>query len=142
MDLLNIKPDMVIHCAGLANVEACEADPQAAYHINVSLSVNVAQACKEQGIFLYTSQPIIFSPAKNNWYLKKKCLHPLMSMAKPNWKPKNRILDVSADNLSIRTNFYGWGPSYRSSFSDMIIQNIRSKRTVSLLTIFITRRSS
>jgi dTDP-4-dehydrorhamnose reductase len=46
--LEKIQPDIVIHCAGLTNVEKCENDPSLAQHVNVELAVNVATACKEK----------------------------------------------------------------------------------------------
>ncbi|NLD45589.1 MAG: sugar nucleotide-binding protein, partial [Clostridiaceae bacterium] len=43
--LETIQPSLVIHTAGLTNVETCEAYPDLAQHINVDLSINVAKAC-------------------------------------------------------------------------------------------------
>ena len=45
-----IRPHIVIHTAGLTNVEECEAKPGLAQHINVQLTVNVAQACAKLGL--------------------------------------------------------------------------------------------
>lgn len=135
-DLQKIKPDIVIHCAGLANVEACEADPHAAQHINVTLSVTVADACKQQEIcFVYISTDHLFSGEKP-LVSEEETPSPVNEYGRTKLEAENRILDISAGNLSIRTNFYGWGPSYRNSFSDIIIQNIRNKKTVSLFDDF------
>jgi hypothetical protein len=49
---------------------------------------------------------------------------------------ENRILAISKENLVIRTNFYGWGTSYRDSFSDFIISNLRKGKTISLFKDF------
>ncbi|MEO8171650.1 MAG: SDR family oxidoreductase [Sediminibacterium sp.] len=135
-DLEKIQPDIVIHCAGLANVEACEADPEAAHHINVVLSVNVAKACKEQGVrFVYISTDHLFS-GKDPLVSEEERPSPLNEYGRTKLEAENRIFDISDKNISIRTNFYGWGPSYRSSFSDMIIYNMRNNQTVSLFTDF------
>ena len=34
--------------------------------------------------------------------------------------------------LIIRTNFFGWGTKYRKSFSDIIIQKLKKKKTIKL----------
>ena len=34
---------------------------------------------------------------------------------------------INNDSLIIRSNFYGFGTSYRRSFSDFVIDNIRNK---------------
>ena len=50
-DLINqikeISPDVVIHTAGLTNVDLCEENPKLAHYVNCSLSGNVAFVCKE-----------------------------------------------------------------------------------------------
>ena len=40
-----IRPQMVIHTAGLTNVEECDANPDLARHVNVDLAEHVSQAC-------------------------------------------------------------------------------------------------
>jgi len=43
----NFKPDYVIHAAAVANTLFCDENPEIAYKINVTGSINVAKACKE-----------------------------------------------------------------------------------------------
>jgi dTDP-4-dehydrorhamnose reductase len=136
MVLEKIRPDIVIHCAGLANVEACEADPAAAYHINVTLSLNVAGACKKQAVsFVYISTDHLFS-GQQPLVTEDEIPAPVNEYGRTKLEAEKRILDISGNNLSIRTNFYGWGTSYRHSFSDMIIQHTRNNRMVSLFDDF------
>ena len=40
------------------------------------------------------------------------------------------ILKNCTNSLIIRTNFFGWGPVYRSSFSDYIIYNLKQKHII------------
>lgn len=39
------RPDVVINCAGLTDLDACEADPDAAYRVNAIGPRNLAMAC-------------------------------------------------------------------------------------------------
>ena len=39
------KPEVVLHCAAMANVDACENDPQAAHRVNGELPGEIAAAC-------------------------------------------------------------------------------------------------
>jgi len=134
--LKNIQPAVVIHCAGLANVEACEANPEEAYHVNVDLSVNVAQACKENNVQLvYISTDHLFS-GKNPLVSEEEPVSPMNMYGKTKYEAEKKILTISDKFLAIRTNFYGWGPTYRSSFSDFIIDNLRSGHPVSLFDDF------
>src|SRR5512143_1417907 len=45
-------PDWVIHCAALADLEACEADPSLARSLNAELPGQLAAACSRRGISL------------------------------------------------------------------------------------------
>ena len=44
--LLAAKPDLVIHCAAMTNVDGCESNSDAAFLLNETGSRNVALACK------------------------------------------------------------------------------------------------
>lgn len=134
--LRTFKPDFVIHCAGLANVEFCEANPAIAYHVNVAISENVAIACKENGIQLaYICTDHIFSGNKP-LVTESEPVSPVNVYGKTKLDGESAVLSVSKNFLSIRTNFYGWGPKYRRSFSDMIIDNLTKGEQVSLFEDF------
>ena len=136
LEVQNIRPDVVIHCAGLTSVEACEEDPELAHHINVDLSVNVAEACRNNNVQLvYISTDHLFSGDKP-LVSEEEPPSPINIYGKTKFEAEKKILEVSADFLAIRTNFYGWGPTYRQSFSDMIIYKLRSGITVSLFNDF------
>ncbi len=45
---------------------------------------------------------------------------------------EGRVLDAHSQSLVVRTNFYGWGPSYRRSFSDVIVGALRSGKELNL----------
>jgi dTDP-4-dehydrorhamnose reductase len=44
--MLAEKPDLVIHCAAMTNVDGCESDRETAFLLNGTGSDNVARACK------------------------------------------------------------------------------------------------
>lgn len=43
-------------------------------------------------------------------------------------------MDTNPRALVARTNFFGWGPSYRRSFSDQIIDALRANQPIQLFT--------
>jgi dTDP-4-dehydrorhamnose reductase len=134
--LESCQPDVVIHCAGLANVEACEANPVLAKHVNVDLSVNVALACKQCGVQLvYISTDHLFA-GDRELVSEDEPTNPVNEYGKTKLEAEKKVLQISDFFLAVRTNFYGWGPSYRRSFSDMIIDNLREGKRVSLFEDF------
>jgi dTDP-4-dehydrorhamnose reductase len=42
------------------------------------------------------------------------------------------VLEALPEALVIRTNFFGWGPSYRRTFMEFIIEALRSGKSVTL----------
>ncbi len=114
------QPDIVIHTAGLTNVEECEANPELAQLVNVNLSENVAKACAKLKItHVHISTDHLFSGDKK-LITEEESVAPLNVYAQTKAEAEQRVLDSNPDALIIRTNFYGWGPTYRQSFSDYI----------------------
>src|SRR3989338_1733288 len=59
------RPDAVVHCAALANVDACESDPQGAKKINSEGTANIARAALDAGaLMIYISTDSVFDGTK------------------------------------------------------------------------------
>jgi dTDP-4-dehydrorhamnose reductase len=127
-----VRPARLIHTVGLTSVEACEQNPGLAYKINVSITANVAQACRDTGVKLvHISTDHLFDGcrafAREDWRPK-----PLNVYGKTKAEAEAMVGEICNDALIIRTNFYGWGPLYRPSFSDTIIGALRRGQTLNL----------
>lgn len=130
--LEELRPAVVIHTAGLTSVEACERNPALAKEINVGLTVNVAKAVKQVGIKLvHISTDHLFDGTKPN-ISEDEPIVPLNEYGKTKGEAEQEVLSFNENSLIVRTNFYGWGPTYRSSFSDMIINNLRAGKKITL----------
>lgn len=126
------EPGIVVHTAGLTSVEACEGNPKLAQRINVELAENVALACARRGLALiHISTDHLFAGDRPN-VDESEPTSPVNAYGRSKAEAELRVLAAHPDALVIRTNFYGWGPSYRASFSDGIISSLRCGRTVNL----------
>lgn len=130
--LEEIGPTAVIHTVGLTNVELCELNQDLAHKVNVDLAVNVALACARLKVpLIHISTDHLFSGEMP--FLDENCKpEPKNVYASTKAKAERCILEVYPESLIIRTNFYGWGPSYRQSFSDFIIKSLRKGQEVTL----------
>lgn len=132
--LEELKPDLIVHTAGLTNVEKCEKNPVVAQHVNVDLALNVALACKAIGLpLVHISTDHLFSGDRQSMR-EEDLISPVNVYARTKAEAESRILDTYPAALVIRTNFYGWGPRYRPSFSDVIIDALRKKEPLTLFT--------
>jgi dTDP-4-dehydrorhamnose reductase len=127
-----VQPQIVIHTAGLTSVEKCEANPDLAQHINVELAVNVAQACAKLALpLIHVSSDHLFS-GKTSLVDEIHSTAPRNIYGRTKAEAEARVLEAHPQALVIRTNFYGWGPSYRRSFSDVVIEALRSGKKLTL----------
>lgn len=127
-----LQPQLVIHAAGLTSVEACEANPVLAKYINVNLSQNLAMVCAKLNIpMVYISTDHLFS-GNESLIDEDFPVSPMNIYAKTKAEAEAYVQHTYPEALIIRTNFYAWGTSYRQSFSDMVINNLRAGKRVSL----------
>jgi dTDP-4-dehydrorhamnose reductase len=127
-----LQPQIVIHTAGLTSVEKCQSDPTLAHQLNVLLAINIAKVCAlfkvplvhistdhlYSGYSAFADESFLTSPV--NVYGRTKA------------EAELRVLDENAEALIIRTNFFGWGTSYRQSFSDYVVHKLRQKSELEL----------
>lgn len=131
-ELKKLQPHLIIHTAGLTNIETCESNPALAKYINVELTRNLTEACKELNInMIYISTDHLFSGTKS-FIDEDYPVSPVNVYSKTKSIAEVFIQDTLSHALIIRTNFYAWGTKYRHSFSDMVINNLREGKKISL----------
>jgi dTDP-4-dehydrorhamnose reductase len=130
-ELERINPDLIVHTAGLTDVDRCEADPAAAHAANAILARVVAQAAGNRSVRLvHISTDHLFS-GDRALVSETEPVHPLNEYARSKWLAEQRVLDACPDALVVRTNFFGWGHATRRSFSDWLLYNLRAGQTIS-----------
>lgn len=130
--LEQLAPDVVIHTAGLTNIERCESEPEVAHHVNVTLAANVAKACAISGTKLAHISTDHLFPGQDSLTDESQLVAPINVYGKTKAEAEIRILEFNPQSLVIRTNFYGWGTSYRHSFSDIVIDSLRAGKKLTL----------
>lgn len=128
----DLEPQFVVHTAGLTNIEKCESAPDIAKYLNVQLAKNMAQACSASQVpLVHISTDHLFK-GDEAYVDEEAILSPINVYAKTKAEAEKQVLDSHSNALVIRTNFYGWGTSYRKSFSDMVINTLRANRKLIL----------
>lgn len=126
------QPQIVVHTAGLTSVEQCVAEPDRAQHVNVELAVNVAKACAKLGLRLVHISTDHLYAGKVPLVDEIFPVVPVNAYGRTKAEAESRVLEAHPQSLVIRTNFYGWGTSYRHSFSDVVIQALRAEKELTL----------
>lgn len=126
------KIKLVVHTAGLTSVEACEADPVRAHHENTYIARQVAAAAARHGVqMVHISTDHLFSD-RDTLYTETDPLDPINVYGSTKAAAEEAVQEVCETALILRTNFYGWGPSYRQSFSDWILSYLAERKSLRL----------
>ena len=127
-----INPDVIVNTIALTSVDACEAVPELAYRINVETAVQLAKSANTLGAKLvHISTDHLYDGIGT---LKSEGDSPtlLNVYAKTKLEADEAVLQARPEALVIRTNFYGWGTSIRSSFSDWILRSLEDGRELTM----------
>ena len=104
------RPDVVIHCAAMADVEMCRQQPEVSWQRNVTGSIHVAQAAEQVGAkCLLCSSDQVYFAVPDNLYAREKrtaeqeCLHrnPDCVCLRLSW-----MYDPSLTERSQRSDFF------------------------------------
>lgn len=125
-------PDFVIHAAGMTNVDDCEENPTKANFINGTLAGNLAKITHELGIkFIHISTDHLFD-GTTSFVSEEKEKNPINAYGFSKAFGEDLVIKNNPDSLIVRCNFFGWGPSYKASFSDFIINNLLNRSKIRL----------
>ena len=127
-----IQPDYIVNCAALTNVDQCEIEVEKAKEVNQLWPKKLAQISLEIGSkLIHISTDHLYDGTKDI-YTEDDLVSPLNVYGKTKAEAEDEVLSINPKALIVRTNFYGWGLSYRKSFSDYILNGLRSSIHLSL----------
>ena len=117
-NLMAAAPDVVIHCAAMTNVDACEADRNLAFKLNEEGSRNVALACSACGARLFAiSTDYVFSgePPREPWAWSETDIprpRTVYGLSKFSGEQMVQMLNSDATVLRIAWLYGAGGPSF------------------------------
>ncbi len=123
-------PDALIHCAALANLEACEADPARARAVNADLPARLAEACARRGVALvHVSTDAVFDGVRGG-YTEADLPHPLSVYAQTKLEGEQRVAALYPAAIIARVNFYGWSLNGERSLAEVFFNNLSAGRAM------------
>ena len=130
--LEQLKPDLLVHTAGLTNVDLCEQQPEEAMHANAALALNVARAANFLGIrLIHISTDHLFDGTQA-LRGEDDAPSPLNAYARTKLQAEQWVQQEHPRAMLVRTNFFGWGNRYRQSFSDWILAGLRAGKPLDM----------
>jgi dTDP-4-dehydrorhamnose reductase len=126
------RPDWMINCAALANLEACDDDPDLARRLNIDLPAQMAKACKARDIpFVHISTDAVFDGRMNSFYKEEDETNPLGIYAQTKLDGERAVLAENPNAIVARVNFYGWSLTGRRSLAEFFFHNLTNNKSMS-----------
>lgn len=120
------QPDWVIHCAALANVDACEADPALAVKLNSELPGKLAKCVARGGARLvHISTDAVFDGERGE-YDEQDSPNPLSVYARTKLEGERAVQEADAESVIARVNLFGWSLSGRRSLAEWFFNNLQA----------------
>jgi len=124
------QPDWVIHCAAMANVDACEADPEQAQQLNSELPGKLAAYVGRGGARLvHISTDAVFDGQKGD-YAEEDLPNPLGVYARTKLEGERRVAAANPEAIIARVNLFGWSLSGTRSLGEFFYNNLSAGKPV------------
>ena len=122
------RPDAVIHCAALANLEAAESDPALAWRLNAELPGQLAQIAHHQGLpFIHISTDAVFDGAAGP-YRETDRPNPPSAYGRSKLAGEQAVSGACPEAMITRVNFYGWSPTGKRSVAEFFYNNLSANQ--------------
>lgn len=124
------QPDWVIHCAALANVDACETNQARAVELNTEvprkLALNVARGGAR---LLHVSTDAVFDGNQGD-FRESDPPNPLSVYARTKLAGEQALAETNPEAIVARVNLFGWSPSGKRSLAEWFFNNLSAGNPV------------
>ncbi|MFN7019132.1 MAG: dTDP-4-dehydrorhamnose reductase [Fimbriimonadales bacterium] len=123
-----LRPELVIHCAAMTNVDACESQPQEAYRVNAFGAEVVASNCQRIGaVCVYLSTDYVFDGAKRAPYHEYDAENPLSVYGRSKFAGEQAVRTLCPRHYIVRVAWlYG---KHRPSFAQFVLEQARAGKS-------------
>ncbi len=119
------QPEVVIHCAAMPNVDACEHQPQQAYRVNAFGTELIASNCQRIGaICVAISTDYVFDGTKGSPYHEYDAPNPLSVYGRSKYAGEQAVRALCPRHYIVRTAWlYGM---HGKSFPHFILERVQA----------------
>lgn len=132
------RPDLVVNCAALTDVDACEREPEKAKVINGNAPGLIAAVCDDHEIpLIHISTDYVFAGASESHYTEEDVKDPIQEYGKTNLAGERNVQLTHDNTIIVRVSFlYGYNRSTESleGFPAWVIDRLRLDENIPLFT--------
>ncbi len=129
-----LNPDVIINCAAMTNVDACETERDMAWKINVGGVEHLVEAARGKGaMIVHVSSDYIFD-GKSGPYAEDDRPEPLSYYGKSKLAGENVVRASGLPHFIARTMvLYGIAPGVKANFALWLIKSLEAGQTVRIV---------
>ena len=128
------SPDYIIHCAGEANVDVCERDPDHAERHIFRMTKSVSQFARSQDAHLISISTDAVSDGSREYLKESDVLNSINVYGRVKVRTEQYLTSEHDSSMVVRTRFYGMNDAKKKSFTEYIIKELSQGREVACFT--------
>ena len=126
----NAKPEAIIHCAAIADLNVAEKEPELARQLNRDAAGQLAAAASRWGIpMIHISTDAVFDGVTGG-YDEDAPTNPLSAYARTKLEGEQAVAEGNPDAIIARVVFFGWSLSGNRSLAEFFFNNLRTGNRV------------
>ncbi len=126
------RPDWLINCAALADLEQCEEYPDRARILNSEIPHELAIICAKKDIrFVHISTDAVFDGTKEGIYTEEDDPSPPGIYSQTKLEGERAVGQANPQAIIARVNFFGWSLDGRRSLGEFFVHNLSEEKNVS-----------
>ena len=124
------QPDWVIHCAALANLESCEANPSLGKQLNTELPCTLARHVARGGArMVHVSTDSVFDGRRGN-YSEDDPPNPPGVYSRTKLEGELAVAEADPHAIIARVNLFGWSLSGKRNLAEFFFNNLSQGKQV------------
>lgn len=130
----SVNPDVIINCAAMTNVDACETEREIAWKINVGGVEHLIDAARKRpATIIHVSSDYVFD-GKNGPYHEEDRPEPLSYYGKSKLASENALRTSDVPYFVARTMvLYGYAEGVKANFALWLVNSLRERQTVRIV---------
>jgi dTDP-4-dehydrorhamnose reductase len=129
------RPDLLVHCAAMANVDGCEREPARAYAVNAGVTKALVRAVDRGCRVIYIGTDGIFRGARP-LVDESELPSPLTVYGRSKLHGEWEVQQSGRPHLILRTNFYGWSSGRKASSAEWLYESLAQQDPITLFDDF------
>jgi dTDP-4-dehydrorhamnose reductase len=127
----SFRPDIIVNAAAMANVDQCEREREAAWHVNVTGVEHLVEIARRiDARLIHISTDYVFD-GKSGPYSENDRVNPLSYYGKSKLAGENMITAGDVRHAIVRTILiYGSGIRVKNNFALWVVNSLRAGRTI------------